>query len=189
MKLELASNPAVKKISSSLPKEWYSEGEASRCTAYSLVHVHANIDGVDMKFDASVVVDVFPQGGCLGPNELRCHSISNQELTGEARIDERASLVVSFAVPDDNPIPERGMVDMGSSRSIMTFSAFNPVALQKGIALQPHRIELYAATGTTIKTFGIAERVRFQLGGNEVETNYESQLRGLITGSEFPTSI
>ena len=69
LKLELASNPAVKRISLPLPKEWYTEGEASTCTAYSPVPVHANIDGVDMNFDASVVVDVFPQGVCLGPHE------------------------------------------------------------------------------------------------------------------------
>ena len=137
LKLELASNPAVKKISLPLPKEWYTEGEASTCTAYSPVPVHASIDGVDMKFDASVVVDVFPQGVCLGQHELRCYSISKQEPTGEARIDERASLVVSFAVPDANPIPLRGMVDTGSDVSIMSFSAFNRVALRTGVALQP----------------------------------------------------
>ena len=165
LKLELASNPAVKRISLPLPKERYTEGETSTCTAYSPVPVHANIDGVDMKFDASVVVDVFPQGVCLGPHELRCYSISKQEPTGEALIDERASLVVSFAVPDANPIPLRGMVNTGSGVSIMTFSAFHRVALQTGVALQPHRMDLYAANGKTMKTFGIAERLRFQLGG------------------------
>ena len=76
MKLELASNPAVKRISLPLPKEWYTEGEANTCAACSPVPVYANIDGVDMKFDAGVVVDVFPQGVCLGPHELRCCSIS-----------------------------------------------------------------------------------------------------------------
>ena len=172
LKLELASNSAVKKISLPLPKEWYTEGEASTCTAYTPVPVHANIDGVDVKFDASVVVDVFPQGVCLGPHELRCYSISKQEPTGEARIDERASLVVSVAVPDANPIPLRGMVDTGSGVSIMSFSAFNRVALRTGVALQPYRIDLFAANGKTMKTFGIAERVRFQLGGYELETNF-----------------
>ena len=172
LKLELANTTAVKRISLPLPEEWYTEGEASTCTAYSPVPVHANIDGVDMKFDASVVVDVFPQGVCLGPHDLRCYSISEQEPTGEARIDERASLVVSFAVPDANPIPLRGMVDTGSGVSIMSFSAFNRVALHTGVALQPYRIDLYAANGKTIKTLGIAERVRFQLGGYELETNF-----------------
>ena len=155
-----------------MPKEFYTEGEASTCTAYSPVPVHANIDGVDIKFDASVVVDVFPQGVSLGAHELRCYSNSKQESTGEARIDERASLVVSFTVPDANPIPLRGMVDTGSGVSIMSFSAFNRVVLQTGVALQPHKINLYSANGKTIKTFGMAEHVRFQLGGYEFETNF-----------------
>ena len=43
----------------------------------------------------------------------------------------------------------------------MSFSAFNRVALRTGVALQPYRIDLYAANGKTIKTLGIAERVRF----------------------------
>ena len=100
LKLEFASNPTVKRISLPLPKEWYIDGEAITFSAYTTVPVHANIDGVDMKFEASVVVDVFPHGVCLGPHELRCYSISRQEPTGEARIVERASLVPSFAVPD-----------------------------------------------------------------------------------------
>ena len=67
--------------------------------------------------------------------------------------------MVSFAVPDANPIPLQGMVDTGSGESIMTFSAFNRVALQTGVTLQPRRIDLYASNEKTIKTFEIAERV------------------------------
>ena len=172
LKLELTSNQAVKMISLPLAKEWYTEGEVSTCTAFSPVPVHANIDGVDIEFDASVVVDVFPQGVCLGPHELRCYNISKQEPTGDTCIDERASLVVSFAVPDTNLIPLRGMIDTGSGLSIMTFSTFNRVAVQTGAALQPHRIHLYAANGRPIKMFGIVERVCFQLDGFELETNF-----------------
>ena len=79
--------------------------------------------------------------------------------------------MVSFAGPDTNSIPLGGIVDTGSGVSIMSFSAFNRVALQTVAALQPHRIDLYMANRKTIKTFGIAERVRFQLGGYDLETN------------------
>ena len=108
----------------------------------------------------------------------------------EARIDERASLVVSFAVPDANPIPHRGMVDTGSSVSIMAFSAFNRVALQTGVALQPHRIDMYAANGKTIETFGIAEPYRFQFGGYKHDSNFvvvdDSQgLEDFLLGRNF----
>ena len=64
-----------------------------------------------MRFDAYVVMDMFPPGICLGSQELKCYNISRQEPTGEARIDERASLVVSFKIPEAAPIPLRGLVD------------------------------------------------------------------------------
>ena len=154
------------------PKQWYVPGESATLTTYSPVPVCATMDGVDVKFEACVVVDVFPPGLCLGPQELKCYNINHQEPTGEAQIDERASLVVSFVVPHAVPIPLRGLVDTGSGVSILTFSAFNQVAARTGEVLKPYQVDLYAANGKTIKTFGLAERVRFQLGGYELETNF-----------------
>ena len=107
------------------PKEWYAPGDSETLTTYSPVPICATMDGVDVKFEACVVVDVFPPGICLGPQELKCYNINHQESTGEARIDERASLVVSFVVPHAAPIPLRGLVDTGSGVSILTFSAFS----------------------------------------------------------------
>ena len=130
------------------------------------------MDGVDVKFEACVVVDVFPPGLCLGPQELKCYNINHQEPTGEARIDERASLVVFFVVPHAAPIPLRGLVDTGSGVSILTFSAFNRVAARTGTVLKPYQVDLYAANGKTTNTFGLAEQIRFQLGGYELETNF-----------------
>ena len=154
------------------PKQWYVPGESETLTTYSPVPVCATMDGVDVKFEACVVVDVFTPGLCLGPQELKCYNINHQEPTEEARIDERASLVVSFVVPHAAPIPLRGLVDTGSGVSILTFSAFNRVAARTGAVLKPYQIDLYAANGKTIKTFGLAEQVRFQLGGYELETNF-----------------
>ena len=152
------------------PKEWYAPGESETLTTYFPVPICATMDGVDVKFEARVVVDVFPPGICLGPQELKCYNINHQEPTGEARIDERASLVVAFVVPHAAPIPLRGLVDTGSEVSILTFSAFNRVAARTGTVLKPCQIDLYAANGKTIKTFGLADR--FQLGGYELETNF-----------------
>ena len=154
------------------PKEWYAPGESKTLTTYSPVPVCATMDGVDVKFEACVVVDVFPPGLCLGPQELKCYNINHQEPTGEARIDERASLVVSFVLPHAAPIPLRGLVETGSGVSILTFSAFNRVAAQTGTVLKPYQVDLYAANGKTIKTYRLAERIHFQLGGYELETNF-----------------
>ena len=88
--------------------------------------------------------------------ELKCFNINYQEPTGETRIDDSASLVVSFIVPNAAPILLRGLIDTGSGVSILTFSAFNRVAVQTGAVLMPYQIELYAANDKTIKTFGMA---------------------------------
>ena len=143
------------------PKEWYVPGDSETLTTYSPVPICATMDGVDVKFEACVVVDVFPPAICLGPQELKCYNINHQEPTGEARTDERASLVVYFVVPHAAPIPLRALVDTASGVSILTFSAFNRVAARTGTVLKPYQIDLYAANGKTIKTFGLAEQIRF----------------------------
>ena len=38
--------------------------------------------------------------------------------------------------------------------------------------MRPYGVDVYAANGKTIKTFGLAEHVKFQLGGYELETNF-----------------
>ena len=103
---------------------------------------------------------------------MRCYNIDTQKPSGEARIDERASLVVSFVVPDAAPVPPRGLIDTGSGVSILTFSAYNRIVVRTGKLLRPYGVDLYAANGKTIKTFGLAEKVKFQLGGYELETNF-----------------
>ena len=103
---------------------------------------------------------------------MRCYNIDQQELTGEARIDERASLVVFFTIPGAAPIPLRGLIDTGSGVSILTLSAYNKLAVHTGTLMRPYGVDLYAANGKTFRTFGLAEQVKFQLGGYELATNF-----------------
>ena len=49
------------------PKEWYAPGDSDTLTTYFPVPICATLYGVDVKFKACVVVDVFPPGVCLGP--------------------------------------------------------------------------------------------------------------------------
>ena len=131
-----------------LPKEyhkkWYAPVDSDMLTTYSPVPICATMDGVNVKFEACVVVDVFPSGTCLGSRDLKRYNINHQEPTGEARIDERASLVVSFIVPHKAPIPLRGL-------SIQTLSAFNRVAVQTGAVLKPYQIDLMSQTAEPSK--------------------------------------
>ena len=170
--LELVANPNCKEVDKKRPEEWCGEAESKTLSSYASVLVDATLDGVDVRFDACVVLDLFPPGICSGPQELKCYNINRQEPTGEARIEERASLVVLFIMLEAAPIPLRGLVDTGSGVSILSFSAFNRIAVKTGVVLRPYKIDLYAANGKTIKPFGIVERVRFQLGGYELQTNF-----------------
>ena len=126
-----------------------------------------------MKFDAIVVLEGhFPQGLYLGRQELRRYNIGVQYTQGEARIDERASLVVSFGNTLQKPIPLYGMIDTGSGVSILPLSAYQRIASAHASNLLPYDIQPYAANGKTINTIGIAENVNFQLGGHTVKTNF-----------------
>ena len=123
-----------------------------------------------MKSDAIVVLEGYsPQGLYLGRRELRCYNIGIQDTQGEARIDERASLVVAFGNNLKEPIPLYGT---GSGVSILSLAAYQTIASAHSLSLLPYDIQLYAANGKTITTVGIAEDVNFQLGGHTLKTNF-----------------
>ena len=139
----------------------------------SPVPVAINVDGVDMKFDAIVILEgYFPQGLYLGRQDLRCYNIGIQDTQGEARIDERASLLVAYGNNLQEPIPLYGMIDTGSGVSILSLAAYQKIASAHSLSLQPYDIQLYEANGKTITTVGIAEDVNFQLGGHTLKTNF-----------------
>ena len=46
------------------------------------------------------------------------------------------------------------------------------MAARTGTVLKPYQIDLYAANGKTIKTFGLVEQIRFQLGRYQLGTNF-----------------
>ena len=46
------------------------------------------------------------------------------------------------------------------------------MAARTGTVPKPYQIDLYAADGKTMKTYGLPEQIRFQLGGYELETNF-----------------
>ena len=68
--VELSMLYIYKRVELPRPKEWYAPGDT--LTTYSPVPICATMEVVDVKFEACVVVDVFPPGICLGPQELKC---------------------------------------------------------------------------------------------------------------------
>ena len=126
-----------------------------------------------MKFDVIVLLEGhFPHGLYLGHQELRCYNIDVQDAQGEARIDERASLVVAFGNTLQEPIPLYDMVGTGSGVSILSLNAYQKIKSALALSLLPYDIQPYAANGKTINTIGISENVNFQLGGHTLKTNF-----------------
>ena len=80
--------------------------------------------------------------------------------------------MVSFTISDAAPIPLRGLIDTGSYVAILTFSAYTKLAVHTGTLMRSYGVDLYAANGKTSKIFGLAEQVKFPLGGYELETNF-----------------
>ena len=112
---------------------------------YSPIPVKVNVDGVGIRFETTVITDAFPPGICLGPQGLRCSTIDNQDPTGEGKIDERASLVVSFTIIDAAPLPQRRLRDTASENSILAFSSYTGLTVHMGTLLRPYGVDLYAA--------------------------------------------
>ena len=177
LKEELCRNTSLTIASRPLPHFTRNDetkmAQIQRVKTIAPVPVAITVDGVDMRFDAIVVLEGhFPQGLYLGRQELRCYSIGVQDAQGEAQIDERASLVVAFGTPLQKPIPLFGMIDTGSGVSILSLSAYKKIASQHTLNLSPYDVELFAAHGKSITTVGIAEDVNFQLGGYTLKTNF-----------------
>ena len=139
----------------------------------SPVPVALNVDGVDMRFNATVVLEGnFHQGLYLGRKELRCYNIGEQPAFGEATIDERASLVVAFGHRHQEPIPLFGMIDTGSGVSILSFKSYQKLATASNIVLKPFETPLFAANNKIIHTLGLAEDIPFQLGGHTLQATF-----------------
>ena len=177
LKEELCRNTSLTIASRPLPHFTRTDetklAQVQKVKTIAPVPIAINVDGVDMRFDAIVVLEGhFPQGLYLGRQELRCYNIGVQDVHGEAQIDERASLVVAFETQLQSPIPLFGMIDTGSGVSILSLSAYKKIATQHELSLSPYDVKLFAVNGKSITTVGIAEDVSFQQGGYTLKTNF-----------------
>ena len=115
-----------------------------------IVHAESRDAGTDPMSDLSSF-DPYTRGVST-LQELRCYNIGVQDTQGEARIDERASLVVAFGTTFQEPIPLYGMINTGSGVSILSLKVHQKIASAHALSLLPYDIQLYAANGKTINT-------------------------------------
>ena len=157
----LASRPLPLSIRDDEPK-W---APSQKVKTIPLVPDVINVDGVNLNFDAIVVLQSdFPEGLYLGRQELRCYNIGVQDPQGEARKYERTSLVLGFGTTFQEFIPLYGMIDTGSGVSIVPERS-SKITSSHALSLLSYDIWLYASNG-------IAEDIGFQLGGHTLKTNF-----------------
>ena len=63
-------NKKIQQTTLTRPTEGQTEELPTTFNAFMTVPIQANIDRVDMRFDATVITDVFPLGICLGAQKL-----------------------------------------------------------------------------------------------------------------------
>ena len=96
---------------------------------------------------------------------------------------------MSFTHPM-GPVPLRRLVDTGSGGSISSFQAYTAIALNSTYSIKPYDVQLYAANGSTLQTYGIVENVQFQLAGYDLSTNFvivddKMGIDGFLLGRNF----
>ena len=92
------------------------------------IPVTINVDGVDLHCNAEVVIDgSFPEGLSLGSQEFATYKLAAQSAMGEARIDEKASLVIAFGEAM-HPVLLYGLIDTGSAVSLLSYSAYQQLS-------------------------------------------------------------
>ena len=64
------------------------------------------------------------------------------------------------------------MTDTGSGLSFLSFKVYQKLAAANGLILQPFETPIYAANNGIIRTIGVAENIKFQLGGHELQTTF-----------------
>ena len=148
LKEELCRNTDLKITSRPLPH--FTRKDKTKLAQVQKVRTIAPViaikdDCVNINFDSIVVLPDskeghFPQGLYLDRQELRCYNIEVHYGQGEARIDERASLVVAFGYALQKPIPLFCMIDTGSRISIHSLRAYQKIAYPHALSLLTYDI-------------------------------------------------
>ena len=89
-----------------------------------------------------------------------------------------------------HPVMLYGLIDTGSAVSILSYSAYQQLSRRATLQIKPFDLNLFAANGTLLHTFGIVENVEFNLAGyslksNFVITNDSMGVEGFLLGRNF----
>ena len=127
-----------------------------------------------MKTKVAVVLQGQLKGGVtLGKQQLRCLNIKDMtEAIGVVDVDSDANVELEFPRGQESPVKLRGLLDTGAGLSLMSLNAWKRISTQNRYPIKNLPIQLVAANGLEVRTYGIVEEVELILAGYKLKANF-----------------
>ena len=156
----------VKRIWWPETKKWL---EVSSPVAMDLV-----LDGVHMKTQVAVVLQgQLKEGVVLGKQQHRCWSVKEmEEAIGVIDVDSGANVRLEFPTGSQSHVKLRGLLDTGAGLSLLSVEAWKRISAHDRYPIRNLPIQLVAANGLAIRTYGIVEDVELILAGFNLKANF-----------------
>ena len=132
------------------------------------------LDGVHMRTKVAVVLQgQLKEGVTLGKQQLRCWNVKAMaEDIGVIDVDSDANVELEFPRGQESPVKLRGLLDTGAGLSLMSLSAWKRISTQNRYPIKNLPIQLVAANGLEVRTYGIVEDVELILAGYRLKANF-----------------
>ena len=132
------------------------------------------LDGVHMKTRVAVVLQgQLKEGVVLGKEQLRCWNIKEfAQAIGTVDLDSNAGVEVEFPIQGEESVMLRGLIDTGAGLSLMSLQAWRCISTPERYPIRNLPIQLVAANGLGIRTYGIVENVELILAGYNLRANF-----------------
>ena len=103
-----------------------------------------------------------------GTSELHAEAI------GVVDVDDEANVELEFPQGTEPSVKLRGLLDTGAGLSLMALDAWKRISTQDRYPIRNLPIQLVAANGLSVRTYGIVEDVELILAGYRVESQLHS---------------
>ena len=109
----------------------------------------------------------------LGKQQLRCWNIRTAaEAIGVVDVDDEANVELEFPQGTEPSVKLRGLLDTGAGLSLMALDAWKRISTQDRYPIRNLPIQLVAANGLSVRTYGIVEDVELILAGYRLKANF-----------------
>ena len=94
------------------------------------------------------------------------------EAIGVVDVNNVANVELEFPRGQESPVKLRGLLETGAGLSLMSLSAWRRISTQNRYPIKNLPIQLVAANGLEVRTYGIVEDVELILVGYKLKANF-----------------